>query len=206
MFDRHCSFLSVIINTELEKPYHISRFAKVKDSKIGRFTEIGINCSINNAKIEKYCSIAKGVQIGIGRHPIDKISTNQLFYSKNNSFNTSLTYEGIFLEYLPTVIHNDVWIGANAIIFDGVEIGNGAIVSAGSLVHKNVKPYSVVGGNPAEFLFYRFKKETVDLLLELKWWDYPIEKLLNKDVLNLFNTKLDEHIIQQIFNKLKTDI
>jgi len=77
----------------------------------------------------------------------------------------------------PMIIGNDVWIGANALILPGVTIGHGAIIGAGSIVTKSVPPYAIVSGNPAEIVKYRFTHEEINELLDLQWWDWPIEKL-----------------------------
>lgn len=69
-------------------------------------------------------------------------------------------------------IGNDVWIGADVTIMSGVNIGDGAIVSTGSYVFHDVKPYSVVGGNPAKFWFYRFDPKTTQKLKVMKWWNW----------------------------------
>ena len=74
-------------------------------------------------------------------------------------------------------VGNDVWIGYEAVILSGVTIGDGAIVAARSVVTKDVPPYTVVGGVPARPIRRRFGQETIDALLELKWWDWPPEKL-----------------------------
>ncbi len=76
-----------------------------------------------------------------------------------------------------TVVGNDVWIGMNAVIMPGVKIGDGAIIGANSVVTKNVEPYTVVGGNPATIIKKRFDEQTIDTLLNIKWWDWPIEKI-----------------------------
>lgn len=76
-----------------------------------------------------------------------------------------------------TIIGNDVWIGFNATIMAGVKIGDGAIIAAHAVVTKDVDPYTIVGGNPAKEIKKRFSKEQIDLLLELKWWDWDIEKI-----------------------------
>ena len=76
-----------------------------------------------------------------------------------------------------TVVGNDVWIGMNALIMPGVKIGDGAIIGANSVVTKNVEPYTVVGGNPATIIKKRFDEQTIDTLLNIKWWDWPIEKI-----------------------------
>jgi virginiamycin A acetyltransferase len=83
-----------------------------------------------------------------------------------------------------TEIGNDVWIGFNSIIMPGVKIGDGAIIAANSTVTKNVEPYAIVGGNPAKEIKKRFSKEQIEKLLELKWWDWEIEKI-TRNVQNL---------------------
>ena len=76
------------------------------------------------------------------------------------------------------IVGNDVWFGRECRILPGVKIGDGAIIGAYSVVTKDVPPYTVVGGNPARFLKKRFDDELIDLLLRLRWWDLPAEKLL----------------------------
>ncbi len=76
-----------------------------------------------------------------------------------------------------TIIGNDVWIGYDATIMPGVTIGDGAIIGTRSVVTKDVEPYSIVGGNPAQMIRKRFDNETIHFLLELKWWDWAIEKI-----------------------------
>jgi serine acetyltransferase len=75
------------------------------------------------------------------------------------------------------IIGNDVWIGDNVTIMSGSHIGDGAVISANTAVSCKIKPYSVVGGNPAQFLFYRFNKEIREKLLELKWWNFTDEQI-----------------------------
>ena len=76
-----------------------------------------------------------------------------------------------------TVIGNDVWIGYRTTIMPGVKIGDGAIIASNSTVTKDVEPYSVVGGNPSREIRKRFSEETIEKLLKIKWWDWPIEKI-----------------------------
>ena len=72
-----------------------------------------------------------------------------------------------------------MWIGANANIKKGITIGNGAVVAMNSVVTKNVPDYAIVAGNPAKIIRYRFKPEEIKKLLEMKWWDWPEEKIRN---------------------------
>ncbi len=75
------------------------------------------------------------------------------------------------------IIGNDVWIGYNATIMAGVKIGDGAIIAANSNVVKNVEPYNIVGGNPAKLIKKRFSDKTITKLLEIKWWDWDIDRI-----------------------------
>ncbi|MEO7047979.1 MAG: CatB-related O-acetyltransferase [Ferruginibacter sp.] len=88
-------------------------------------------------------------------------------------------------------IGNDVWIGYNATIMAGVTIGDGAIIATNSTVIKDVEPYSVVGGNPAKEIKKRFSMETIKKLLELKWWDWEIDKI-TKNIQKLTGNNIDK--------------
>jgi virginiamycin A acetyltransferase len=90
-----------------------------------------------------------------------------------------------------TIIGNDVWIGYNATIMPGINIGHGAIIAANATVVKDVAPYSIVGGNPAQEIKKRFSDETIAKLLELEWWNWEIEKI-TRNVQNLTGNKFDE--------------
>ncbi|EPZ37468.1 transferase hexapeptide repeat containing protein [Anoxybacillus ayderensis] len=76
-------------------------------------------------------------------------------------------------------IGNDVWIGANSIVLDGVKIGDGAIVAAGAVVTKDVPDYAIVGGVPARVIRYRFNEEIIKQLKVIKWWDIDLNNLKN---------------------------
>ncbi|WP_020539170.1 CatB-related O-acetyltransferase [Lewinella cohaerens] len=76
-----------------------------------------------------------------------------------------------------TVIGNDVWIGHRATIMPGVAVGDGAIIATNATVTKDVPAYAVVGGNPAKVIKMRFPEDDIARLLELQWWDWPLEKI-----------------------------
>ncbi|MGE0090877.1 MAG: CatB-related O-acetyltransferase [Bacteroidales bacterium] len=90
-------------------------------------------------------------------------------------------------------IGNDVWIGYNATIMAGVTIGDGAIIATNSTIVKDVEPYSIVGGNPAIEIKKRFTEDKIAKLLELKWWNWDIEKI-TKNVQNLVDNDLSKII------------
>jgi virginiamycin A acetyltransferase len=90
-------------------------------------------------------------------------------------------------------IGNDVWIGHNATIMAGVNIGDGAIIATNSTVTKDVEPYTIVGGNPAKEIRKRFSEDVISKLLELKWWNWDIEKITN-NIQNLTDNKIEKLI------------
>ena len=84
-----------------------------------------------------------------------------------------------------SIIGNDVWIGTNAILFPGIKIGNGAIIGAGAVVNKDVPDYAIVAGIPAKIIRYRFDNEIIEGLNQIKWWEWPDDKI--KDNLDLLH-------------------
>jgi acetyltransferase-like isoleucine patch superfamily enzyme len=119
------------------------------------------------------------VFIGLGIHPLKHFSTSPLFYRKRNTFGVTAVREDLdFEEYRPVKVGNDVWIGARAMVMDGVSIGDGAVVAAGAVVTKDVEPYMVVGGVPAQVIGNRFDKGKADRLMGAGWWKWPVEKIV----------------------------
>jgi acetyltransferase-like isoleucine patch superfamily enzyme len=150
---------------------------------ISDFSYISNNSTICNVEIGKFCSISSCVQIGLAPHPSRVlISSSPVFYSAENSgcpvtFQKTKSFSDAVSK---TCIGNDVWIGANAIIPGGVVIGTGAIVAAGAVVVKDVPPYAVVGGNPAQIIRYRFLEDEIKFLLESEWWNWPSEEFFRR--------------------------
>ena len=128
--------------------------------------------------VGNFCSIALNVKIYLGNghgHDTSFVSTYPFGYINQHIFpvanNHSKDTNG------DVVIGNDVWIGENVTILSGITIGDGAVIANNSHVIKDVEPYSVVGGNPANFIKYRFTKKQIDKLLEIKWWDWEDDKI-----------------------------
>lgn len=90
-----------------------------------------------------------------------------------------------------TVVGNDVWIGFGTTIMPGVHIGDGAIIATKSVITKDVEPYTIVGGNPAKVIRKRFSDENIKELLEIEWWNWPIEEI-TKNVKNLTGNEIDK--------------
>lgn len=125
--------------------------------------------------VGKFCQIATGVRFIMNgsNHPMNGVSTYpfKVFGDEWGKASLDARSKG------DTVIGSDVWIGNGATIMQGVKIGDGAIIGTNSLVTKDVSPYTIVGGNPAKEIRKRFDEDTIAFLLELKWWDWDVEKI-----------------------------
>jgi acetyltransferase-like isoleucine patch superfamily enzyme len=149
--------------------------------------------------IGKKCSIAINCVFSLSNHLIDNFSTSPSVTSifSHSKGNLSSYSKGDIL------IKNDVWICANSTIIDGITIGNGAVVAAGSVVTKDVPPYAVVGGNPAKIIKYRFSKEIIDEIEKTKFWDMDIKEINNFNI----HTKNIDELLQEINEyKLKSRV
>lgn len=142
-------------------------------------------------KIGKFCAIAKGVKFIMNgaNHKMSGFTTYP-FYIFGQGWEKSLPTAGELPYKGDTVIGNDVWLGYESTIMAGVTIGHGAIIASKSVVTNDVPAYSIVGGNPAKFLKYRFEQDVIDKLLEIAWWNWDAEKITSN--LNaIVNNELD---------------
>lgn len=128
--------------------------------------------------IGKFCAIARGVKFIMNgaNHKLSGISTYP-FQIFGNGWEKVMPEPGDLPYKGDTTIGNDVWIGYDALIMPGVKIGNGAIISARSVVTGDVPAYTIVGGNPARPIRQRFPPDTVAKLEAIAWWDWPVEKI-----------------------------
>jgi acetyltransferase-like isoleucine patch superfamily enzyme len=125
-------------------------------------------------KIGAFCSISDGVTIFLGgNHRTDWVTT----YPFSVLRESAKDLVGHPATKGDVVIGNDVWIAYGATILSGVEIGNGAVIGAQAVVTKSVLPYSIVAGNPARHIKFRFAEHEIEILQSLAWWDWPEDKL-----------------------------
>jgi acetyltransferase-like isoleucine patch superfamily enzyme len=149
----------------------------------------------DHVMIGKYCSIGDGVRFVFGEHRTNKVTTFPLramcFHDDPHA--DALTKGDI-------VVGHDVWLGAGAIVLSGVKIGNGAIVAAGAVVAKDVPPYSIVGGVPANVIRMRLSESQIAALEKIQWWNWPLEKV--KANLECFYGDVDEFIRHHLPHKI----
>ena len=129
--------------------------------------------------IGKFCSIACGAKFlfNSANHTLSSLSTYPfpLFFEEwgleKGNVGASWDNKG------DIVIGNDVWIGYEAVILAGVTIGDGAIIGTRAVVTKDVPSYTIVGGVPARVIRKRFSDEDIQTLQQMRWWDWPVEKI-----------------------------
>jgi len=129
-------------------------------------------------QIGSFCSIAGGVKIytGKGGHRSNYVTTYPFGFIHQDKFPHDSNKQ-LLNDKGDVRVGSDVWIGQNATIMPGVTIGDGAIIANNSHVVKNVDPYAMVGGNPAQLIKYRFSNEIIEKLLQIKWWEWPDEQI-----------------------------
>jgi virginiamycin A acetyltransferase len=154
---------------------------------IGAFSYLGPEAHCAAVAIGRYCSIAARVQIGMSRHPADRLTTSPMSWKRFEPFESHFHDAGLawqralpaaaFDERPITTIGNDVWIGAGAWLKDGITVGDGAIVGAHAVVTRDVPPYAIVAGSPARVIRMRFADALVERLLASRWWRFNLLEL-----------------------------
>jgi len=179
-------------------------FGKSRTS-FGRFTYGAQHITVKqwgegaSLSIGAFCSIAENVTVFLGgNHRMDWITT----FPFGHIFQNELGNVG--LAGHPTtngdvVIGNDVWIGYGVSIVSGVTIGDGAVLAANATVVRDVAPYEIVAGNPAQLLRKRFDQDIIDRLMALGWWNLPVEtiKLMARELSSPPSADLIDHLIEK---------
>ena len=191
--------MSVVIN-KLWKKKLINLYLKFFNFNasvyIARKSVISSNCSIGfgtringrivikgaaDVTIGRYCAVGHDIKIITSNHDYKHINLQFDLQKKIGASIPHLNCEGIEMG------HN-VWVGDSVIILPDVKIGNGAVVGAGSIVTKDIPPYAIAAGNPAQIIKFRFTQKTQKELEKLRWWEWPLEEMRkNSEIFSVRN-------------------
>ncbi len=147
---------------------------RVANSHFGDYSYCDRMCDIANAEIGKFANIASSVRVGATDHPMEKASLHHFLY-RSASYWEDAEDDADWFQHRKSrraVIGHDTWIGHGALIKPEVTIGHGAVVASGSVVTKNVAPYTIVGGNTAKLIRRRYPEQVADRMMALGWWDW----------------------------------
>lgn len=194
LFDKN---VPLTYTKDIEDAYIYAHMYDIGDFTYGRPHVTWYEGYKGHLRIGKFCSIAPEVEIFVnGYHNTGCVSTYpfcMLAIRKMDGFDDADFSDDNIPYNKDIVIGNDVYIGERAVIMGNVVIGDGAVIAANSVVTKNVEPYEIVGGNPARHISYRFSKEQIEKLLEIRWWDWDVEKI-RKNVRYITSKNINEFI------------
>jgi phosphonate metabolism protein (transferase hexapeptide repeat family) len=182
--------------TKLSETPLIHATADVRNTRLGRYTEVYERCIITDseigdysyvvrdseiwcATIGKFVNIASHARINAANHPTWRATLHHFTYRAENYWPDAEAEEDFFewrRSHRVTIGH-DVWLGHGATILPGVTVGNGAVIGAGAVVSRDVEPYTIVGGVPAQPIRRRFPEDIARRMDQLAWWDWSHERL-----------------------------
>lgn len=148
--------------------------------------------------VGNFCSIAKEVSAVVTGHDLRWLSTFP--FTHKDPFFKARNIKGLPVTYKLS-IGNDVWLGRKVMLVGNVTIGDGCVVGAGSVVRGEFEPYSIIIGNPATCVKKRFTDKQINRLLEIKWWEWPDEKI-NDNVHLLCSIRIDDFIRKHMKGKI----
>lgn len=191
----HCTIgdNSNILKSQLDKYVSINRNCVLDNVEMGFGSYINQNTTLKHVIIGKFCCISWNVTLYGGSSHNYSAPSMYTSYHWKHIFGSSMQSD---ISKEKTKIGNDVWIGNGAIVINGVTIGDGAIIGAGAVVTKDIPPYSIVAGVPAKVLRMRFDESTVKRLLNISWWNWPMDIIAANERLLRMNTLSEESLLQ----------
>lgn len=171
-----------IMNSSLSGNLFLGLSSCINRSELGRYVGVAYFSYLADTRSGNYCTFGSRVSVGAFSHPTDSLTVHEVGYrNTTESYSETIlaadSQNYLEMRSIKTKIGNDVWVGDNSVIIKGVEIGNGAIVAAGSIVTKDVAPYSIVGGNPARTIRMRFSDDIINKIQATMWWDFSMKEL-----------------------------
>jgi len=186
---------SRLIGCRLEKNVDIYRYALIQQSSIGNYSYVGKNFVGLHMKVGKFTAISWNVSIGGANHDYRRITQHAFIYSPQ--FRMLEDAEPAYDRFNNKCeVGNEVWIGCNSVINRDVTIGDGAVVGAGSVVTKDVEPYTIVAGVPARTIKKRCTDNQIEELCSLQWWNLP-DNVIRENI-KLFQSTICDDSISKI--------
>lgn len=181
---------------DFENNVIINRRSFVNNSVIGMFSYAGINLTMNWTKLGRFCSIGRNVDIGGFDHDYHKVTTMPQFRWNQMCQGGGKIPDKMTNEHC--IIGNDVWIAAGAQVLHKASIGDGAIIGGGAVVTHDIPPYAIAVGVPAKIIGYRFDEKYIERLLEIKWWNWPIN-VIKEHMPMLMDSEVNDTTIDNMF-------
>ena len=169
-----------IVDSKFGQYVEIGEYNDITESFLDDYSYTSQNCQIIYSQIGKFVNIASFVRLNPGQHPKEWACQHHMLYRKE-MYGFGSDDEEFFAKRRTkqVIVGHDIWIGHGVTIMGGVSIANGAIVGSGAIVTKDVPAYSVVVGNPAKIIKFRFDSKTIDKLEEIQWWNWDRQKIKN---------------------------
>ena len=172
-----------VIQTRVLGPFYVNRHTQIgPDVTVGKYFGMNEHGTLARATVGAFCAFGARTSINPFNHPVDWLSIAEFQYhprsfdwvDEYNSFERTERTPDMF-EHV--TIGNDVWTGHNVNILPGINVGDGAVIGAGSVVTKDVPPYAIVAGVPARLIRMRFSDAIIERLLLAKWWELELSEL-----------------------------
>lgn len=194
-----------VANSTLGAFTELGQGTRMQNTQFGDYSYTDRYADVANAQIGKFANIAAFSRIGPTAHPMDLASMHHMLYRSDDYWGDTPRWDAFFEKRAAriTTLGHDTWIGAQAVVMPEVSIGTGAVVAAGAVVTKDVAPYMIVAGVPAQPLRERFAHQIAERLMALAWWDWSHGRL--KETLTDFRTLKAEAFLEKYENSAAAD-